>query len=71
MTRGALERRRCPTTARASHQALHSYTADGAYAGFMEGKTGVLKEGMLADMSVLPGTSKRPTRTRSEASARG
>jgi WD40 repeat protein len=28
-------------------QSLRSYTADGAYAGFMEDKTGTLKEGML------------------------
>lgn len=35
-------------------QALHAYTADGAYAGFMEDKTGVLKAGMLADICVLP-----------------
>lgn len=35
-------------------QAIHAYTADGAYAGFMEGQTGVLKEGMLADLCVLP-----------------
>ena len=35
-------------------QSLRSYTADGAYAGFMEQKTGVLREGMLADLCVLP-----------------
>ncbi len=35
-------------------QAIHSYTADGAWAGFMEGQTGVLKEGMLADLCLLP-----------------
>ncbi|WP_395663568.1 amidohydrolase [Aestuariivirga sp.] len=35
-------------------QSLRSYTADGAYAGFMEQKTGVLREGMLADICVLP-----------------
>ncbi|MFN4143750.1 amidohydrolase [Aestuariivirga sp.] len=35
-------------------QALHSYTVDGAYAGFMEEKTGALKTGMLADVCVLP-----------------
>ena len=35
-------------------QSLRSYTADGAYAGFMEAKTGMLKEGMLADVTVLP-----------------
>lgn len=35
-------------------QTLRSYTADGAYAGFMEQKTGMLKDGMLADVCVLP-----------------
>jgi hypothetical protein len=43
-----------PDNRQSLHQSLHSYTADGAYAGFMEGKTGVLKEGMLADICVLP-----------------
>jgi predicted amidohydrolase YtcJ len=35
-------------------QSLRAYTADAAYAGFMEHKTGTLKEGMLADICVLP-----------------
>lgn len=43
-----------PDNRQSLQEALHSYTADGAYAGFMEGKTGVLKEGMLADLCVLP-----------------
>ena len=43
-----------PDNRQSLHQALQSYTADGAYAGFMEGQTGVLKEGMLADLCVLP-----------------
>ena len=43
-----------PDNRQSLHQSLHSYTADGAYAGFMEGQTGVLKEGMLADICVLP-----------------
>ena len=43
-----------PDNRQSLHQAVHSYTADGAYAGFMEGKTGVLKEGLLADLCVLP-----------------
>jgi predicted amidohydrolase YtcJ len=43
-----------PDNRQSLHQALHSYTADGAYAGFMEGQTGVLKQGMLADLCVLP-----------------
>jgi hypothetical protein len=43
-----------PDNRQSLHQALHSYTADGAYAGFMEEKTGTLKEGMLADICVLP-----------------
>lgn len=35
-------------------QSLYAYTADGAFAGFMDGKTGVLKEGLLADVCVMP-----------------
>ncbi len=43
-----------PDNRQSLHDALHSYTADGAYVGFMEDKTGRLKEGMLADICVLP-----------------
>lgn len=43
-----------PDNRQSLHVALQSYTADGAYAGFMEGKTGRLKEGMLADLCLLP-----------------
>ncbi|MCA3560429.1 MAG: amidohydrolase [Aestuariivirga sp.] len=43
-----------PDNRQSLHQAIHSYTADGAFAGFMEGKTGVLRQGMLADICVLP-----------------
>jgi predicted amidohydrolase YtcJ len=43
-----------PDNRQTLEQSLHSYTADGAYAGFMEGKTGVLKEGLLADVCVMP-----------------
>ncbi len=43
-----------PDNRQSLHQALASYTAEGAYAGFMEEKTGKLKEGMLADLCVLP-----------------
>lgn len=53
MTRGRWNDR-MPDNRQSLHQALHAYTADGAYAGFMEGKTGVLKPGMLADICVLP-----------------
>lgn len=53
MTRGQWNDR-MPDNRQSLHQAIHSYTADGAWAGFMEGKTGVLKEGMLADICVLP-----------------
>ena len=53
MTRGRWNDR-MPDNRQSLHQALHAYTADGAHAGFMEGKTGVLKEGMLADICVLP-----------------
>jgi predicted amidohydrolase YtcJ len=34
-------------------QALRAYTAGVAYAGFMEGRTGTLRPGMLADLTVL------------------
>ena len=34
-------------------QALRCYTVNNAWAGFQEGKTGQLKEGMLADFTVL------------------
>lgn len=53
MTRGRWNDQ-MPDNRQSLHQAVHSYTADGAYAGFMEGETGMLKEGMLADMCVLP-----------------
>ncbi|MCA3555580.1 amidohydrolase [Aestuariivirga sp.] len=53
MTRGRWNEA-MPDNRQSLHQALQSYTADGAYAGFMEGKTGVLKQGMLADICVLP-----------------
>jgi predicted amidohydrolase YtcJ len=43
-----------PDNRQSLDQSLRSYTADGAYVGFMEEKTGVLKEGMLADICVLP-----------------
>jgi predicted amidohydrolase YtcJ len=36
-------------------QALHSYTVEGAYAEFAEGRKGQLKKGMLADVVVLSG----------------
>jgi len=53
MTRGRWNEA-TPDNRQSLHQAIHSYTADGAWAGFMEGRTGVLKEGMLADICVLP-----------------
>jgi predicted amidohydrolase YtcJ len=53
MTRGRWNDQ-MPDNRQSLHQAVHCYTADGAYAGFMEGETGMLKEGMLADMCVLP-----------------
>ncbi len=34
-------------------QALRAYTAGVAYAGFMDGRTGVLRPGMLADLTAL------------------
>lgn len=53
MTRGRWNDQ-MPDNRQSLHDALHSYTADGAYVGFMEEKTGRLKEGMLADICVLP-----------------
>jgi predicted amidohydrolase YtcJ len=53
MTRGRWNER-LPDNRQSLAQSLRSYTSDGAYAGFMEGRTGVLKEGMLADICVLP-----------------
>ena len=43
-----------PDNRQSLHQSLHAYTADGAYAGFMEHETGTLREGMLADLCLLP-----------------
>ena len=43
-----------PDNRQSLDQSLRSYTADGAYAGFMEDQTGTLKEGMLADLCLLP-----------------
>jgi predicted amidohydrolase YtcJ len=43
-----------PDNRQSLDQTIRSYTEDGAYAGFMEGKTGVLKEGLLADICILP-----------------
>jgi predicted amidohydrolase YtcJ len=37
------------------HEALAAYTTDAAYAGFAEGRTGMLKPGFLADLVVLTG----------------
>ncbi len=43
-----------PDNRQSLDQSIRSYTEDCAYAGFMEGKTGVLKEGLLADVVVMP-----------------
>ena len=43
-----------PDNRQSLEQSLRSYTADGAYAGFMEQETGMLREGMLADLCLLP-----------------
>ncbi len=43
-----------PDNRQSLDQALCSYSEDGAYAGFMDGKTGMLKVGLLADVVVLP-----------------
>ena len=43
-----------PDNRQSLDQTIRSYSEDGAYAGFMEGKTGVLKVGLLADVVVLP-----------------
>jgi predicted amidohydrolase YtcJ len=53
MTRGPWNDQ-MPDNRQSLGQSLRSYTADGAYAGFMEDKTGMLREGMLADICVLP-----------------
>lgn len=37
------------------HEALASYTVEGAYAGFMERRKGTLKAGYLADLVILSG----------------
>ncbi|WP_137701081.1 amidohydrolase [Marimonas lutisalis] len=42
-----------PSHASTLHQALHGYTAGGAYASFDEGRFGTLKPGMLADIVVM------------------
>lgn len=43
----------CPDNRCTLAQALHGYTAGGAYAGFDEGRLGMLKPGMLADVVVM------------------
>jgi predicted amidohydrolase YtcJ len=43
-----------PDNRQSLDQSIRSYTSNGAYAGFMEEKTGRLQEGMLADICVLP-----------------
>lgn len=43
----------CPDNRVSLHEALYSYTAEGAHSGFMEDKLGQLKVGMLADVVVL------------------
>jgi len=53
MTRGRWSET-LPDNRQTLEQALRSYTADGAHAGFMEASTGMLREGMLADICVLP-----------------
>jgi predicted amidohydrolase YtcJ len=58
MTRGRWNDR-MPDNRQSLDQAIRSYTEDGAYAGFMDGRTGVLKAGMLADICVLPADLER------------
>lgn len=41
------------------HEALASYTVEGAYAGFMEHRKGMLKAGYLADLVILSGDIER------------
>jgi len=43
-----------PDNRQSLEQSLRAYTADGAHAGFMENETGTLREGMLADLCLLP-----------------
>ena len=54
MTRGRWSET-CPDNRVSLTEALRSYTHEGAYAGFMENKLGMLKTGMLADVAVLSG----------------
>ncbi|MEZ5714610.1 MAG: amidohydrolase [Paracoccaceae bacterium] len=43
----------CPDNAMTLMESLHGYTAGGAYAGFDEGRLGVLKPGFQADIVVM------------------
>ena len=43
----------CPDNRVSLHEALYSYSAEGAYSGFMEDKLGQLKVGMLANVVVM------------------
>ena len=44
-----------PDQRQSLHQAVHGYTAGGAYAEFSEGSKGILRQGALADIVVLDG----------------
>jgi hypothetical protein len=44
-----------PDQRQSLHQAVHGYTAGGAYAEFSEGRKGTLKSGSLADIVILDG----------------
>ncbi len=44
-----------PDQRQSLHQAVHGYTAGGAYAEFNEGRKGALKAGALADIVILDG----------------
>ena len=44
-----------PDQRQSLHQAVHGYTAGGAYAEFSEGRKGTLKKGSLADIVILDG----------------
>lgn len=43
----------CPDNTCTLHEALHAYTAGGAYAGFDEKRIGMIKAGMLGDIVIM------------------
>lgn len=61
----------CPDNTCTLHEALHAYTAGGAYAGFDEDRLGMLKAGMLADLVIMDSNlEKLPIDVLDQAKAR-